>query len=578
MLSPMRRLLLISYLSWALSCFPGSAAEKPAKLPVWSDSVSARWWQEHPAPADWVDEADELRGTLVAMQTQAGTRWAMGHPDFRQWLRLAWWLDLFPADWAAHPLFSRAEIQQAFVRLGQQEGLSSRFLASLRPEDDRVEALAILCELHAVEPRSCLAYPALAVATALVWDQPVGAAWPHPFVEASQVPFGRETPLQRFQLYVESHQAGRLLYDPRRLSVNDLCFVISSPLEFTELAYGQAFKVKDSEQLWDLYRAVKYDEDRIDQARPEWPAGPYRLASIWERGGICADQAYLASTVFQAKGIPTILFLGQGVGGDHAWVGYRKPGGDWNLHIARYRSHNYPVGQAFHPQTRRRISDIELASYAQNLDQLDAWLRTRLFLGWARLNHEQPFYAELVIAARKLLPDLPETWELEEAWLLDHEAPPARLESFYQRWVSHFKGQASMRFRGQKALYRLYLDYGRETDAMVLKQLILKETKDARFDLGIHLASESVFREVERGNWDLAHTEFETTMKAFRGQAGGHLFYSLMQPYILACLEERQVKAARDAIDYARRFDLKRTTILGNDIRKLAERVGAARL
>ena len=551
-------------------------AERP-DLPAWSAETAKTWWTTHDKAADWLSEAERLRATLVEMQELVGTEWAMAHPDFRQWMRLAWWLSLFPADWKSAPGFRTPELRAAYAALGQDPALSSRFLASLRPEDDATAALRVLCELHRDEPTICRALPGLAVAVAVVWDQPVPDAWPHPFVQRRQLPMGRETPSARLRFFAEAHHNGKLLYDPRSLSVNDLTFVVACPLDFDEIRYGQSFKVRESEQLWDLYRAVKYDMDRIKAADPAWPLPEYRLDTIWKRGGICADQAYLASSVFQAKGIPVILFLGQGVGGDHAWVGYRKPDGEWNLNIARYRRHNYPVGQAVHPQTRLRITDTELASYTRNLHRRDAWLRSRIMLGWARLNPESPFYGELVLAARHLVPDSPETWEMQETWLREHGADPQRLRTLYLRWIEQFAKEPAMRFRGQKALYKLYLEHGHDKEAESLKEAIVKECKDTRFDLGIHLAAEGVFDAVQRGNWDRAEKAFEVTMRDFRGQAGGHLYYGLLEPYVHACLQDGETKRARDAMKETDRFQVRRSSILANDIRKLAERVRAAR-
>lgn len=553
-----------------LLCFPLAGL---ASLPEWSESVQRSWWQEHPVPADWVREADALKAELVVGQKKHGTSWAMRNVSFRKWLGHAWWLSLFPKNWETHPVFSRPEIQRAYRALALERDLPWRFLASLKPQDDQTAALGILCELAARDLPTCREYPTLAIATSVVWDQPLPDAWPHSFVARQHVPVGRETVLERFAFWVTSHRSGKLLLDPRRLSVNDLCFVVSTPLELKELAYAQRFQIKKPDQLWDLYRAVDYDHRRIKQETPTWNRGAYRLHTIWKEGGICADQAYLASSVFQSKGIPAILFLGQGNGGGHAWVGYRDTTGEWILNIARYKANNYPVGQAYHPQTRQRISDAELESFAGNLEQKASWNQTRIFLGWARMNADQPFYAELVRGARKLLPDLPETWEIEEQWLAENRVAPRVRAVFYQRWTDHFKDQPAMRFRGQKGLYKMFVDHRLTKEAEGLKETMLEETRAKRFDLGIHLAAEDIFKLVEDGDWKSAHKEFERTMSQFSSQAGGHLFYSLLEPYVRACIEDRQDKLARDAMKHSRRFNLSRTTILSNDIRELVVRV-----
>jgi len=546
-------------------------------LPAWSVEMQRVWWEKHNSPESWTTQAAELRATLVTMQRLRGTKWAMRSTDFRRWLGHTWWLSLFPADVNESPVFARPEIRAAYKTLALDPELPWRFLAALRAEDDATAALGILCELAASDLAAVRAYPNLAIATAVVWDQPLPDAWPHSFVERRNVPLGRESMVDRFRFWIRAHRAGMLVTDPRKLSVNDLCFVINNPLEFAELQYGQRFRLKTPDQLWDLYNAVEYDYDRVEkEAAPGWQSGAYRLNAIWDQGGICADQAYLAASVFQAKGVPSILFLGQGSSGGHAWVGYRKTDGNWVLDVARYRNQNYPVGQAYHPQTRQRISDAELESFARNLDKSGDWDRARIFLGWARMNPKQPFYAELVSGARKLLPDLPETWELEERWCQENRMDPKRQAAFYERWIKHFEKQPAMRFRGQKGLYKLYQQAGAKREADALKKQMLEETRVKRFDLGIHLASEEIFALIERRNWPEARAEFERTMSTFRQNAGGHLFYSLLQPYVVACLEDRQTRFARDAMQHARRFDMSRTTILSNDIRRLDERVKAA--
>ena len=84
------------------------------------------------------------------------------------------------------------------------------------------------------------------------------------------------------------------------------------------------------------FKSIQYDKPRLSAGVFSWPNGPYTLASISERGGICVDQAYFSSMSGKAKGIPTLTFVGQGSGGGHAWFGFLKgPGtlGDrlWSL-------------------------------------------------------------------------------------------------------------------------------------------------------------------------------------------------------------------------------------------------------
>ena len=105
------------------------------------------------------------------------------------------------------------------------------------------------------------------------------------------------------------------------------------------------------QRLPELYSRVAYDQGRILNAEYVWPHGRYRLPEIARRGGICADRAYFASRIAKAHGIPSILFLGQGRNGMHAWVGFREGPGRWNNKVARYQGDSLPMGIALDPQT-----------------------------------------------------------------------------------------------------------------------------------------------------------------------------------------------------------------------------------
>ena len=61
-------------------------------------------------------------------------------------------------------------------------------------------------------------------------------------------------------------------------------------------------------------------------------------------------------------------------------------------------------------------------------------------------------------------------------------------------------------------------------------------------------------------------------------KAGGHLFYNLVQPYVNACLQEKQFDEAEKAVkNLLRDFDAQKGSILDNDMRKLISTVEGAR-
>ncbi len=178
-------------------------------------------------------------------------------------------------------------------------------------------------------------YKKLAVAMAVVGDKAPPEGWPHPYVKRDAIPVGDDDPATRFGFFVDSHRGGKWLLDPRELSVRELCFVVDTIVELRELQYAQQVDISTPRKLENLYFAVKYDNGRIQQQRYQWPHGSYRLIDVGKKGGICADQAYFVSHAGKAKGVPTVVFMGQGLSGTHAWVGFLQRPGLWEFEAAR---------------------------------------------------------------------------------------------------------------------------------------------------------------------------------------------------------------------------------------------------
>ena len=196
----------------------------------------------------------------------------------------------------------------------------------------------------------------------------------------------------------------------------------------------------------------------------------------------------------------------------------------------------------------------------------------RTILLWAKQNADTEFFAPLVVMARKKLPAFPEPWEIEADWYTAQRprflADEAR---FLQGWIKNFDAAPAMKFDGQKRLYQLLVDARKTEEAEKLKKQILSESRGQRFDLGMTLAADIVFDRLDRRDYKGAEREFEKSMQGFRKQAGGHLFYGLLQPYVQRCIEDRQPAAARKALDWVRIFDRSRPTILTKDISKLVK-------
>ena len=101
------------------------------------------------------------------------------------------------------------------------------------------------------------------------------------------------------------------------------------------------------------------------------------------------------------------------------------------------------------------------------------------------------------------------------------------------------------------------------------------QNRSKRFDLGIGAAAGQVMEKMQEGNWDGAQVSFRQALREYKGQAGGHLFYGLVVPFVEAALAEGQMQAAKAALLEARRV-LKPTpdTLVGRSFVLLETKVG----
>jgi hypothetical protein len=565
------RLLLCCLL--ALSIFPAGAATKVGR---WSEQAGREWWTQHATPKSWVGERESIHQQLLVIHGNLGIAKAIANPHFAGWVNHLKWLSLFPANWEQHDFFKEESARFAYVQLAQQTILRDSFLNSLSPYDDHAKALEILCRIYRDHPADAGEFAALAVALSLVFDQPFPNSWPHHFVAANCVPRADEKPEDRFAFFVQSQKNGLLLYDLTRLSVSELKFVIDTPVSLRELRYVQGVKLRDVKQFNTLFMMITYDMPRLQQKVYLWPHGSYQLATIAKRGGLCVDQAYFTSHAAKAKGVPNIIFLGQGNSGEHAWLGYLENYGSWRFDLAKFRDENYPVGQAFDPQTWRRLTDSECQFLNRRSLNTANFAVARQFLSWAELNPTASFHLEALRQARKTAPEYLWAWEAEAACLDRNQAGIARRSRFWNDWITAFKDQQDLRFRGEKRLLGLLDEAGATEEYNRLLAKIVADNKNQRFDLVVGIAAEKVFVHIENKRWDDAHKTFCSAMQKLATSAGGHLFYQLVQPYVQSCLEEGKTAYAAEAMERASKsFEPKEGSILDKELRELADIVSA---
>ena len=237
---------------------------------------------------------------------------------------------------------------------------SAEFFQLLTPVDDPSEVLAVLQKIHRQDPAQFTAYANLALAIAVVYDVPPPPWWPHGQVAASLLPRQLPPPEQVFGYFVRLDRTNLTLQRLNRLPAAELKFIVDFAAPFAELDWARRNVPPGLADFGRAYDMVKYSKERLTANQFVWPGPSYSLASILQQGGICVDQAYFACTSGKAKGIPTIMFLGAGRDGRHAWFGYLDATQHWQLDCGRYAEQKFVVGVALDPQTWTDLNDHEL--------------------------------------------------------------------------------------------------------------------------------------------------------------------------------------------------------------------------
>lgn len=540
------------------------------KVGVWSDSVEKKWWQQFSTPAQWVVEEKVIHEQLLTIHERLGVAKVMKNPHFVGWLNHLKWLSLFPDQWEQDPWWSQPEARRTFQTIALQKELRNAFLEALSRYDNHSSAIEILSRIYQKYPKEAVAYPSLAVAFSIVFDQPFPKGWPHHFVQERAV-LNEPGPIEeRFAFYVKSHQEKKLAYDLKRMSSDDLKFVVDTPVPLKELQHVQRVKLRNVKQLNLLFTMIRYDQVRLNQGGSLWPHGKYELFMIQKNGGLCVDQAYYTAHTAKSKGIPTIFFLGQGNSGEHAWLGFWERHGKWKFDLAKFQNEDYPVGQAFDPQSWRRLTDSECAFLDRQNSEDPGRVKAKACLRWAELNEGSPVYHATVREARLASPGFIRAWEAEAGSLDRSEVGIEEQLRFWREWNQTFQKQKDLLFRGQKRLLNLLEEAGRTNEYNTLLKKIIDGNKRERSDLVVSIAAERVFVLVEKKEWEKAHDTFRKTMSKLRTKAGGHLFYRLVQPYVNSCLEEGKMDHARDAIERAMRAsNPQRGSLLEQDLKAL---------
>jgi hypothetical protein len=383
----------------ALIFFVCLAVRLPALTAFTSDELNAPPSAARLAEIEHVAATSGWKGLVPGLRKVAFHAYEHDSQAAEAWLLLSRWAELFatpddqfvshwidaikaaqvghanmPTRFAVHkrPLGDHLSPALQTWLLGNTD-FSAEFFSLVSPCDLLTNSFDILNELQVRDPQKFSRYPNLALAIALVYDVPPPPSWPHGQVSASQLPRTLPDPAAAFAFWVHADETGQTLQPLSRLPASELKFVVDAVAPLAELVWAQQHISTPLAGLSAVYGMVRYRVDRVQQGQYVWPEDHYDLPTILNKGGICVDQAYFASEVGKAKGVPTLFFSGAGRDAWHAWFGYLDQNRHWQFDAGRYANQQFVTGVAIDPQTWGPISDHDLKFLAEGFRQQPSW-------------------------------------------------------------------------------------------------------------------------------------------------------------------------------------------------------------
>jgi hypothetical protein len=341
-----------------------------------------------------------------------------------------------------------------------------------------------------------------------------------------------------------------------------------------ELEWSEKAVSLPLDQLEGAYTMVKYRNDRSDkEERMVWTGKPYTLQAILEDGGICIDQSYFAAEVGKARGVPTLMFMGAGQDGRHAWFGYLDSGQKWRLDVGRYAEQRLVTGVAFDPQTWETISDHELQFLSERFRALPSFMESRVHEEFAQEFLQEGDAASAARSARMAVNferrNLP-AWEtlieadarlgigaaqqegvMREAALALAKYPDLMVT--YENRVC-----ASLRARGETSL------------ADFEEQGIAERLKGDRVDLAVQQAASILSRSIASQSIPDQVSTYNAILAQFGHGAGAIFFDEIVTAFAEHLGQVNMKPLARDAVERARQtLDVQPGSQISTDMDRL---------
>jgi hypothetical protein len=506
--------------------------------------TKADWFDKHPQPSKWAEGRDQLKKDLLAsLRDKASSKLYPEESDedrFRLWQ----WME----NWS---FLNEATDAEAFQALGGNTELRRIFLENLDPKDDRQAAIRILIRLQKEAPAEIKELPALAVALALVFDQPFPTDWPHGQTGSATIPKEDVDVVVRMKEMAEERRKGVYLTNLRDYKVSELKFIIDHPLKHSEFEWARKNINNNLTNFRGTYFLVRYDSSRLKPpSQPNWAGAIYTLEQIRSTGGICADQAYFTAIVGKAKGVPTLFFLGLTEDAGHGWVGYMDSPGNWRTDCGD--GGITVVGNARDPQTGGLISDSAFEFFSKRNERSIGYRRAQFLTDLATAFPDERIDDWANLALKAKLDYLP-AWRHLGLRMASDNIDPEKQITFWKDFVNRFSKYPEIELEGLGELIKLAQIKGdRQMEESLRKQQV-KRNRGNRYDISIAAAYKSLTAKCESGDWEGAETAYRSYLVEFRNDMGLPIFYNLISPFVEFSIKNGHSDLAKRAIQDARR-------------------------
>jgi hypothetical protein len=530
------------------------------------------------AEGRWAEVAAAARDAALAAYAQERTQAAGAWLNLRQWAQLfgqpqrefiSRWIPALQEAKANHlNMPSRYETRAeplgtpvpADLRawLMGSAAVSDEFFALLSPVDYVPGVFAVLSDLWQADAARVREYPSLALAIAVVYDVPPPPDWPHGQVAAGVLPRRLRPAREAFAWWVREDKAGHTYHRLNRLGADELKFVVDAAAPAPELEWAQANVKQTLASFADVYPLIRYRMERVQAQAYQWPGATYRLADILQNGGICVDQAYFATEAGKARGIPTLLFRGEGLDGRHAWFGFLDAAQAWQLDAGRYAEQRFITGLAQDPQTWSDLSDHELKFLSNRFRALPAYAQSRVHARVAAELLQGGDAAGAAAAARKAVNYEKRNLAAWQTLLAAQKAQglrPVALEATLREAAQVFQ-QAQIPDLGigfANALVASLRGRGETSQAQNEERLLVRKYQTTRTDLAIQQAGEMLKRSFATQNVAGQISTYNNAVDNYGRGAGIEFFDEIVVVFAEHLLQLRENGAALDAVERARR-------------------------